>query len=833
MADDKELSLYRELNASGYEASVIATFNVRFSLYERVLLRRLLAAGCRYNLLLADAAQCGTSLSMGEDVPELAGSEYALVPIQAQGAFHPKFVLLLGRTKARLIVGSHNVSVGGFGLNREIATAFDIDPSGASADLAKEVWQFARAWASQVPGEVGALLTAVHQIAPWLADSPASAGNRRLLWTGAGRKTLWEQLRPSLDRRVERVTVLSPYFDNSCTFMKRVLRDLAPRETVIAIDPESSEFPVASRRFLPDARFVDVSSLGGGWTRTLHAKVYRFEFRDGESLVVSGSANASQAAWLSVGATGNAEMVVMHANGNHVWKSLGLARLGKLPDVSADTWRTMKTRQEHAAETDASSTVRVFHAVVRSDGFEVRREFTEGIKGKVDVLAGAEVLGQLSPVSIAHGLIACRTDDSPLLQEATVLRARSQRGPERFALLSRVDELCDRAAGSLRQNFRRALSGLQGDPEQITELLKIIEKAIFDQPFAVEDVASPAARATSRTATAPPNEDAEPASLMVSARDTLKARRKRRLTASTDLAVIIDALIYRLGNGLHREDLDTKESVRVHEPKADDHGADDDEPEEVDGAVLAKMCRGKVNRLFKRMQQQLDQAAERGTHVGSAIIQLAAVLGIVKALTVGTFEWLPPKEELVDGPSGWEFFTNACRSLYAPGVRLAARALEETAGTAFDELSIVRGLLCWFAFTWDVDVETLARNIKEYPDYEWDYLIGVACLLPVATDCAADNQAIGLLGDALSASSADVAKADRHLSWARRIDEKWRTRGLTPIQGGFKLGDVVFPVKASTGRPGVVCSIEHDKTGVLNLDTLAPTKFANGWLARL
>ena len=118
MAEPNDLSLYNELSSRGFEAAIVATYNASFGFYERVLLRRLQAVGCRAHLLLTDARQCSRAFATEEDLPEYAGAEYGLLPVRAAGAFHPKFVLLLGPKRARLIIGSHNVTLCGFGLNR-------------------------------------------------------------------------------------------------------------------------------------------------------------------------------------------------------------------------------------------------------------------------------------------------------------------------------------------------------------------------------------------------------------------------------------------------------------------------------------------------------------------------------------------------------------------------------------------------------------------------------------------------------------------------------------------------------------------------------------------
>ena len=65
------ISLLDELRKGGYEASLITTFNAYLPFYEDVILRRLVNAGSRHNVLLMDERQY--SVSVGNHPPRLAG----------------------------------------------------------------------------------------------------------------------------------------------------------------------------------------------------------------------------------------------------------------------------------------------------------------------------------------------------------------------------------------------------------------------------------------------------------------------------------------------------------------------------------------------------------------------------------------------------------------------------------------------------------------------------------------------------------------------------------------------------------------------------------------
>ena len=112
------ISLFKELKDGGYDACLMTTFSIDFPFYEDVLLRRMQSSGINHHILLVDK---GMGLAaMHERPPCKAGSHYVLAPMDCSGAFHPKLLMLLGKNKGLLAIGSHNATLSGFGQNLEI-----------------------------------------------------------------------------------------------------------------------------------------------------------------------------------------------------------------------------------------------------------------------------------------------------------------------------------------------------------------------------------------------------------------------------------------------------------------------------------------------------------------------------------------------------------------------------------------------------------------------------------------------------------------------------------------------------------------------------------------
>ena len=55
------------------------------------------------------------------------GKRYIVTPVEMNSSFHPKVILLLGKDKARLIIGSNNLTTSGYYINNEVVNVFDFD----------------------------------------------------------------------------------------------------------------------------------------------------------------------------------------------------------------------------------------------------------------------------------------------------------------------------------------------------------------------------------------------------------------------------------------------------------------------------------------------------------------------------------------------------------------------------------------------------------------------------------------------------------------------------------------------------------------------------------
>jgi hypothetical protein len=845
--DASAFSLLDVLSETGSQASVIATYCCYFPFYEEVVLRRLLDRGCTNNILMVDAGLCAEAFANEDTRPRRAGRDYTLVPVHFHGAFHPKLIVTLGKSKGALFVGSHNTTLAGFGLNDEITNEFRTSGAGARQGSAviRAALDYLETFLPVGLADVAQVFAAVRRNVPWLDGPVAVESNDRILLTTTGEGAdLWSRIRPLVPKRPATAFVCGPFFDKKLAFLQRLLDDVKPRRLVVGIDPESVEIDPAAVRKFRGAEFVNVGGVPrvpnrrDSGTRYLHAKVLWFISPERE-LLVTGSANPSKAAFLSDSDWRNAEAVVVDRREGAA-RALGLDDLLGAPNVEPKDWKQVADRlaDRVAERTEARGTVVL--AVPSDDGFVLERPIGPNIR--LDAFAAdGSALGQV--VTRSGDQLAIDSTDS-VREGAQTLRGLGPGKPV-VVLVHRPDDVARNVGGDRQRELRQALGALEEDPAQLDTLLRLTEKVIFDS----DDIVRPEP-AIRRKADTDDGEVAEPGpeSLAVDAAGRRAGRKKRQL-ASGDILVLLDALMYRLGEGLSTPATARPQSEEVRPVTDDDAGDDDASPPPPPYEVLAEACRGKVGRLIRRMAKQLE-AARTGI-ARRAVVQLAAVLSVVHTLRSmeQRTEWRSKHLKLVDPDHEWLLLDAGGLALAWSGSSLGPRALTEGGGEPFQELSLATGLLAWLA--WETEIDVTAALDRTRPidlDEEEDPWYAIQVFAAIAGPLAGDLEAREILTHAVGRTARKGADANswvaRHLRLAERFADVMNSpEAVKKPDRAPRQGDMVVLGAALDPRVrialGVVPSGSTDKITVLDpadedgeRQFLASHVHYVGWLAK-
>jgi hypothetical protein len=298
------IKLIDELRQSGWRSSIMTTYSVDPQFYDRFVASRLRAYGCENNILLADSAMLVQALEADPEGFAGAGRRYAVASASVSGCFHPKISLRFAPDKARLLIGSANVTAAGWGHNQEIACAFNYsrraEEDAVIAPLFRKAFDYLRRWVEQPSDAIAYKLDLIDRQAPWLGDvepnsTPIELADGTLadLWlesaTGGG-GMMASFVGAIAGEKVLRLIVISPYWDADLGGLSALRGALGYPPVTIALNPERNTFPIQSVQDFAGMEFASLSEQMDG--RFVHAKLIVAETADHDHLLF-GSANCS------------------------------------------------------------------------------------------------------------------------------------------------------------------------------------------------------------------------------------------------------------------------------------------------------------------------------------------------------------------------------------------------------------------------------------------------------------------------------------------------------------------------------------------------------------
>lgn len=711
----ESISILDVIKRGGYEASLITTFNATLPFYEEVLLRKLVGAGCRHNVVLMDRSQCAISWSSEATRPRLAGHAYTLLPIGAPGAFHPKLCILVGPKKASVLIGSHNLTLSGFGYNREVTNWVEVagpkDVEGAV--LLADAWRMASQWIEMERGKAAdflleAALALANFVSPLVANAEPSTSAVALTHVPFG-SPLIDQISERIAPDVSRIGIVGAFFDKELAFVGELARRWPKARLVVGVDPESVQILAAPPTGI--ARYVDARKLWPERKGYLHAKMIWFDFEDGGGAFVSGSANPSRPAWMGPPASSNVEAVLLRLGreAHEAAESIGLLGIFDLEELDPSLFEEIAERSAAEIALSESTPVPLWSGVSSTESGEIRIG-RRGSKADIDraVLFNADMkaLGEVgSPQAIEDQLIVVFRDDvahvrSCLLYSKGDLVAR--------AMIHHPDLVSASSQSSRQNQIRNALSGLGSSEGDISKVIASVERVIFSDETHREMESVLRENKEKRSSK---GQVAGPESLAVSVADLPKEKKKLRLLKSGDLAYLLDVLLRRLSEGLDAAPPGIDAAGLTEEERVGTEGGEEGKPPEstlpptgLSDLDVAKAVARRARALTRRMVDQLRLASPDHTRRAAAALQLIAVIALVRELRHldKTPRWKATGQLLVEERDRRYLLDESLRHLLGS----ASRMLEEIDGSGdadTEEGTQLRVLLLWLA--WDLGEE--------------------------------------------------------------------------------------------------------------------------------
>lgn len=299
------------LSHGGFAGAVFLTYTLNLNFYEQIIAPALDQAGCASVLIIADPDGYYGAIEMGAQTVRTAGLRYICAPLArtGRGVQHAKVLLMAGPNRGRLLIGSGNLTLPGYGRNLELYSEFEFAIDKGSAE---EQYAFSRVWALLKKVERGGglarlareQLANLRESAPWL-EQEASTPNAFRVWDNYD-TPLWEQIESWRraqgwgERKIQNLRVISPYFDHAFGALKTITTELNPRSVEIYTGLSSTNLDGAKLKrdwqYRPGKLQVyGVEAKPKTRRRPLHAKAIIGIEREG-AWCLAGSANLTEMA---------------------------------------------------------------------------------------------------------------------------------------------------------------------------------------------------------------------------------------------------------------------------------------------------------------------------------------------------------------------------------------------------------------------------------------------------------------------------------------------------------------------------------------------------------
>jgi len=730
------ISLFDELKKGGYESCLITTYNIHFPFYEDVLLRRMQSAGIDHHLVLVDNSMCIQAINAHQ--PVKAGFHYSLAPMKSKASFHPKILLLLGKRKGLLAVGSHNLTLSGFGTNLEVTNVikFNNIDSKDSLSIFQSAMNACSTWiddyGNELPDGIKESFAKITDSCTWLRDDISETTDyASFYFSSFSTPSLWSQVNKQMPDNLVSITGMSAFFDSSLSFVNTLL-DLDSDNFKIGVQDSTVKTPNELTSF-NQIKIVDSNSLlekdGSAY---IHAKLIYSE-SETEQLLITGSANLSAPAWLASGEYANAEAIIILHNEFAVKakESLGLKALDNALEINA-----ISSDINEESDTDTNSIV--FIVANYTQGEELRIPWDSDDNGlEIGYLDALNKFSAISCKASNKNLII----SNEFIRDGEIIHIRINSKLCAYVMIHNNSQIKAYSSSGKERQLRLALGSLNTYLPNVEVIFDLINGFILNDSRKIRK--APSSIGNNQTKNKSNKESRE--TLMVSIDDYRinKESGRRNLHYGDDASLFLDVLISSLSidrsvnsSGLNEDSLGRNEEEQVGK---------DDSIDDIDNSQLSDIdIDNHIKLKVKTMLSRLDQYLEK-----NGIEYCQAALGVL----VFICGLLDIRKESVDK-----------KQLYKLLEIIAGRLLDDKDPMylddrvyASDEWGKLIGYTTWLACKLDIKLHSnpvLSESKIESDKTHWENALFYYLVQHVAADEYARKVADGLITESCDAKMA-------------------------------------------------------------------------------
>ena len=322
-----------------YHSCIITCYSFDFIFFEQRVLPKLRHAGITNVNIYVDAHQFEKQINqfVGNDLLDRKAG-YSITPVKMIGAFHPKVLLAVGKTKGFLAIGSGNLTSSGLSSNEEIWGSFHItETDKATEPFFRQTAKYLQKLEEFVYGTSLLKLKWIKENSVWYRNILEGEDSTKIIahkdqnfeiLITYQNKSIYKSLKERLPKKPKNIKILSPYYNTDGSFLKTIINDFQPEKIHCIVDPMYGSIPYKLENEF-DIEFSEWNKLKRieKYSKNrLHAKAMQFEYEN-ETYFIFGSANAtSEAFGVNLNNSVNAEIIIL-AYGNKsrdYFKELGI-----------------------------------------------------------------------------------------------------------------------------------------------------------------------------------------------------------------------------------------------------------------------------------------------------------------------------------------------------------------------------------------------------------------------------------------------------------------------------------------------------------------------------
>ena len=324
-----------------YHTCLMTAYTFDFLFFERRVLPVLRGTGIKNINVFVDKKELASSVEMAGPKSFAGHHAYSLIDLASTGVFHPKIMLLIGKSEGMLVVGSGNLTGSGLSSNDEIWSAFHFkDVAHPHAVLFAQAWNYISRWFSNARGVHQVKLSWILRDAPWIKElsnssEAAEIGDVRYGFVHNGTNdNHWSAL-TDLSFKADKMTLVAPYYDQDGKTIEALIKLFLPKSTACIVDDSIGKPPLKfgmARNDVAFYRWQDCIKREDEFKGRLHAKMIHLINGDEEVLYL-GSANITVQALGEKHANDEAGIILRRAKTKSNWlEELGIKPKDRLEE---------------------------------------------------------------------------------------------------------------------------------------------------------------------------------------------------------------------------------------------------------------------------------------------------------------------------------------------------------------------------------------------------------------------------------------------------------------------------------------------------------------------